>query len=101
MNEEEKNDFRKHQKLFQAVLNDIYNRARLPWQLLIRPEPEDPRLSEWFDPKVLIYVRSRREQRLIAERAGKILFALNDDDPSESDPIVLAGKKKLRAMMGK
>lgn len=99
MNTEEKTAFIKHQEKYSKVMEQVYNRARIPWQLIIQPAPRDPRLEEWFGPEVLAYAQTREQQRLLAERAGKILFNINIDEPNECDPYVLQGKKKARKIL--
>ncbi len=98
MNVEEKIAMHRHMALFKPVLQQLSLKFRIPWQMLVRRGDEDERLREWFPEEILPYIRNRREQKLYAERAGKILFNLFDDDPEEIDFLVIEAKKKLRKL---
>jgi hypothetical protein len=101
MNTEEKTDFQLHYEKYVPVLQELRRKFTIPWQLLIKNEdPFEQKLYDWFPAHCVAAIKARQEERLYAERAGKILFALSTDDPHETDVVVLEAKKKLRSRLG-
>lgn len=102
MDKDEKIALKVHMVQYKQVLKELNRRFRIPWQEIVKMEgQEDKRLKEWFPETVLPFIRNRVAERLYAERAGKILFNLFDDDENETDAVVLQAKKKLRNIVQK
>lgn len=102
MDKAEKNDMQIHFERYGAVLKELKGKFRIPWQKIVKVQgEEDARLKDWFPESVLPHIRRRSAEKLYAERAGKILFNLFEDDPDETDPVVIEAKKKLKNFVRK
>jgi hypothetical protein len=102
MDKDEKIAFRLHSFKFKDVLKELSRRFRIPWQDIVKIDMGmDERMNEWFDGCVLPCVKCRVAERLYAERAGKILFNLFDEDENEKDGLVIEAKQKLRGIVSK
>lgn len=91
-------DFKEHKEKYKQVLDKIARLIVKYPELSVSEMLDSDRYSHIPRPEDAMEID--QNERLFAERVGKIIFNMKEDDPYETDLVVVEAKKKCRAIFG-